>query len=391
MLEAVCILLGEKPDWDNAKRVMSGSDFLDRLMKYDKDNIEPKILSKIRGKYIDHPLMKPEDVQRKSAAAGPMCSWVHAVNTYSLVAKDVEPKKKRLAEMNAQLDEAKAALKIKQDSLQEVLDKVAALQKTAQETEAEKKNLERTAQLTKDRLARADKLTTGLADEQVRWKATVEKLTDQIERLVGDVLLSAGLVSYAGPFTGTYRDQLLGTWLESCKESGVPVSESPTLMHTLGDPVQVRDWQLHGLPTDSVSTDNAILVTRGRRWPLMIDPQEQAKRWIKSMQQKAGLEVTRLTNKSMLRSVGNCIRLGRPLLIEDIGEFLDPALDPVLARAVFSQQGRKLIRLGDDNIDYNDDFRLYVSTKLPNPHYLPEVCIKVTVINFTVTMSGLED
>jgi len=109
------------------------------------------------------------------------------------------------------------------------------------------------------------------------------------------------------------------------------------------------------------------------------------------MQQKAGLEVTRLTNKSMLRSVGNCIRLGRPLLIEDIGEFLDPALDPVLARAVFNQQGRSLIRLGDDNIDYNDDFRLYVSTKLPNPHYLPEVCIKVTVINFTVTMSGLED
>ena len=45
--------------------------------------------------------------------------------------------------------------------------------------------------------------------------------------------------------------------------------------------LQVREWQINGLPTDRVSTDNAILVTRGKRWPLMIDPQEQAKRWIK--------------------------------------------------------------------------------------------------------------
>ncbi len=53
--------------------------------------------------------------------------------------------------------------------------------------------------------------------------------------------------------------------------------------------------------------------------------------------------------------------------------------------------GRLLIHLGDSDIDYDPTFRLYMSTKLPNPHYLPEVCIKVTVINFTVTMFGLED
>ena len=35
--------------------------------------------------------------------------------------------------------------------------------------------------------------------------------------------------------------------------------------------------------------------------------------------------------------------------------------------------------------------RFYMTTKLANPHYLPEVCIKVTIINFTVTKSGLED
>lgn len=50
-----------------------------------------------------------------------------------------------------------------------------------------------------------------------------------------------------------------------------------------------------------------------------------------------------------------------------------------------------MIRLGDSNVDYDSNFRLYMTTKMANPHYLPEVCIKVTIINFTVTSSGLED
>jgi dynein heavy chain len=109
------------------------------------------------------------------------------------------------------------------------------------------------------------------------------------------------------------------------------------------------------------------------------------------MEAKNRLAVTRLTHPNMLRTLENCIRIGQPLLLEDIGEFLDPALEPVLQKAVFKQSGRLLIHLGDSDIDYDPTFRLYMSTKLPNPHYLPEVCIKVTVINFTVTMFGLED
>lgn len=53
--------------------------------------------------------------------------------------------------------------------------------------------------------------------------------------------------------------------------------------------------------------------------------------------------------------------------------------------------GRLLIRLGDSDIDYDKNFKFYMTTKMANPHYLPEVCIKVTIINFTVTKLGLED
>lgn len=55
------------------------------------------------------------------------------------------------------------------------------------------------------------------------------------------------------------------------------------------------------------------------------------------------------------------------------------------------QGGRLLIRLGDTDVDYDMNFKLYITTKLANPHYLPEICIQVTIVNFTVTLSGLED
>lgn len=85
------------------------------------------------------------------------------------------------------------------------------------------------------------------------------------------------------------------------------------------------------------------------------------------------------------------IRLGQPVLLENVGEALDPSLEPVLARNVYKKAGQWEIKLGDGAVPYSWDFSFLVTTKLPNPHYLPEICIKVTVINFTVTPEGLED
>lgn len=129
----------------------------------------------------------------------------------------------------------------------------------------------------------------------------------------------------------------------------------------------------------------------GRRWPLMIDPQGQANRWIRNTYVDQNIQVIKLSEKDFLRTLENGIRYGAPVLLENIGEELDPSLEPVLLKQVFKRGGQLLLRLGDSDIPYSDEFRFFITTKLANPHYMPEVCIKVTVINFTVTMSGLED
>uniref|UniRef100_A0A8D0TJA1 AAA+ ATPase domain-containing protein n=1 Tax=Sus scrofa TaxID=9823 RepID=A0A8D0TJA1_PIG len=390
VMEAISILLNAKPDWPTAKQLLGDSNFLRRLLEYDKENIKPQILAKLQ-KYINNPDFVPEKVEKVSKACKSMCMWVRAMDLYSRVVKEVEPKRQKLRAAQAELDITMATLKEKQALLKQVEDQIQALQDEYDRSVNEKESLAKTMALTKARLVRAGKLTAALGDEHVRWEESIQKFDEEISDIIGNVFIAAACVAYYGAFTAQYRQSLIECWIQDCQSLEIPINPSFSLINTLGDPYEIRQWNTDGLPRDLISTENGILVTQGRRWPLMIDPQDQANRWIRNKESKNGLKIIKLTDSNFLRTLENSIRLGLPVLLEELRETLDPALEPILLKQTFISGGRLLIRLGDSDIDYDKNFKFYMTTKLPNPHYLPEVCIKVTIINFTVTKSGLED
>ncbi|XP_055866073.1 dynein axonemal heavy chain 6-like isoform X2 [Biomphalaria glabrata] len=388
VLEAVAILLGNKTDWASCKAMLADTNFLKKMYEYDKENVPAAKLAKVR-KYTSMPSFVPDVVAKVSKACKTLVLWVRAIDVYSAVAKQVEPKKQALAEAQDILNEVLSVLKAKQDQLAEVEKQIKNLQAVFDKSMAEKKSLERNMAVTAARLKRSSKLTT--ADEQVRWEESVANFDVQLKNVVGDVFIAAACVAYYGAFTSTYRQKLVEGWTKRLIELQIPATENMTLVSVLADIYEIRQWNADGLPRDAVSIENAVLVTKGRRWPLMIDPQEQANRWIRNREALNKLKIIKLSNSNFLRTLEACIRAGLPVLMEDVGEALDPALEPVLLKQTFKQGGRVLIRLGDSDIDYDRNFRFYMTTKLSNPHYLPEVCIKVTVIYFTVTKKGLED
>jgi dynein heavy chain len=128
------------------------------------------------------------------------------------------------------------------------------------------------------------------------------------------------------------------------------------------------------------------------RWGLCIDPQMQANKWIKNKHKQEKMTMIKFGKSTFLREISAAVNNGCPVLVEDVLEHVDPGLDPILCHSEFMGDGGiKQIKLGESTQDYDDDFKLYMTTKLPNPHYPPEICIKVTLINFTVTFEGLEE
>ena len=286
-MEAVNTLLGEKTDWDSAKRVLTDFNFLSILKNYDKDNIEPGRLKKL-AKYIQKPEYSPEEVGKTSRACKSLCMWTHAVHTYSAVAKEVAPKKLKLAELNARLEEADLMLREKQRQLFSVLQDVESLRNKLSAAEAEKEALIAESSLTEDRLLRADVLTRGLSSESKRWNEEVVKLNEKFATVTGDIFLAAAVISYAGPFPSQFRAAAELRWQEGCQKAEVPCASlldkklnKFDLVETLGSFAEQRQWVQCGLPADSVSRSNAIMAVRGKRWPLMIDPQGQANKWVR--------------------------------------------------------------------------------------------------------------
>ncbi|XP_076459412.1 dynein axonemal heavy chain 7-like [Babylonia areolata] len=406
VMEAICVLKGVKADripdpsgsgkkiedyWMPSKRILGDMKFLESLHTFDKDNIPAPIMGIIRKKYMTNPEFDPDKVKNASTACEGLCKWVRAMEVYDRVAKVVAPKKESLRKANAELAEAMASLEAKRASLREVQDKLNKLQETLEANKAKKAELENQVDLCTKKLDRAEQLIGGLGGEKDRWQQAARDLSKKYINLTGDVLVSSGIVAYLGAFTSAFRQDGANEWLKTVVANGLPCSSDFSLVNTLGEPVKIRAWNIAGLPTDSFSTENGIIISNSRRWPLMIDPQGQANKWIKNMEKANNLHVIKLSDTDFVRTLENCIQFGTPVLLENIGEELDPILESLLLKQTFKQGGSLCIKLGDSTIEYSQDFKFYITTKLRNPHYLPETSVKVTLLNFMITPEGLQD
>ncbi|KAJ9454440.1 Dynein-1-beta heavy chain [Diplonema papillatum] len=399
-MHAVMILLEEgKYEWKRAKDLLGRSDFMRLLLEYDRDNMQKHTVAKV-AKFCNDEDFTPEKIEKGgSSATKVLCIWCHAMFKYYHVNLTVEPKKQKLNKAQSDLDTTNKKLAEAQAALKTVEDELAVLQDEFSASVKEKADLEENIERSKRQLANAEVLTESLGSETERWSAQTLDLEQDMSKVPGDVFLSAASIIYFGAFTPVFRTQIVQQWMAAAKSVGVPVSDNYSLVRTLADPMQVREWQIHSLPTDNTSSENAVLCitscesSKLARWPLMIDPQGQAAKWIRAEQAKKGLKVLKMSDPKYIQKLGQAICNGTPILIDDVAEVLDPALESVLLKQVYMIDGQPMINLGgnDHAVKYDHNFRLYLTTKMANPHYLPDVCIKVTLINFTVTMEGLED
>jgi dynein heavy chain, axonemal len=389
--QLVCLRpTGEKleENWNDAKKLLGNSDLLQLLKNYPKDDLTEKQIKKV-NKYFNEDLTMEKMVNISKAGAG-LLTWVIAIVKYYEVAKNVAPLKNKVREMEKAQQQTEAELSELQQTLSELSAELGDLNIQYKQANSELDILQSDAAIMTKRLNAASKLIDGLTGERTRWKGDVAKLEEQATTLIGDCLLGASFLSYQGAFTTDYRrDIVYNQFIPDLKTRNIPISSTFTIEGLLTSDAIVQGWIAKGLPADEHSIQNGILTTKASRFPLCIDPQQQAVSWIKRTYAGKNLTVKQLTDSDFMKHLELAIQFGNPFLFENVDEELDPMLDPILERNIIKQGNSQFIKLGDKMVEWDDNFRLFFTTKLANPHYSPEVMGKTMIVNYGVTMDGL--
>uniref|UniRef100_A0A1I8ID59 Dynein heavy chain 5, axonemal n=1 Tax=Macrostomum lignano TaxID=282301 RepID=A0A1I8ID59_9PLAT len=379
-----------KPSWSESLKLMSNTGFLNMLVTFSKDSMTEESIEFLMP-YLEMEDYNFETAKRVCGNVAGLLSWTKAMQDFFWINKEVMPLKDNLAKQEVRLHKANEDLAAAQQTLDEKEAELAKARAIYDEAMRKKQALEDDAAACRRKMNAAEQLITGLADEKERWTRQSKEYKAQIGRLVGDVLMATAFLSYSGPFNQDFRLLLNRNWQKNLKERKIPSSDTLNLIEMLVEATTIAEWNLQGLPNDELSTENGIIVTQASRFPLLIDPQGQGKIWLKNRETANELQITSLNHKYFRQHLEDALSLGRPLLIEDINEELDPALDNVLEKNFIKQGSTLKVKVGDKEVDVLKGFSLFVTTKLPNPSYTPEIFARTSIIDFTVTMKGLED
>ena len=398
VLEGVLRLMNNQDtSWISMKRFLAQPSIISEIMEYDAKNITPEIREGVKNLLKTKKTSFEEStIARVSQAAAPMAAWVKAQIQYSLVLQTIKPLTDELDKLNDKLrkgteryEECTERIRLSDETVKRLQDEHEQLTNEAAELKFELKK-------TKEVLVKAESLVIELQSEKERWSQQMRGLDAQMERLPTTLLVAASFITYLGAMPEDARRSMTDLWCRSLfKTDDVPGNgaELPEFhfMLMMSTETERLEWKQQGLPSDDLSAENAIIITKSTLYPLIIDPTTQASKWLTNFLagQNAAVEVTTQQDDKFIQKLELSVRFGKTLVIEEVDR-LEPLIIPLLRRDLIKQGARNVVHIGDKLVDFSDQFRLYLVTRNSNIEIPPDASPLVTAVNFSVTRSGLE-
>ena len=389
-MESVCILLGHRVDgWKSVQSLIRRDDFISTVVHLDTAHIPQALRERLQREYLDRPEYNIDSIYRASSACGPLARWVLAQIHYAHILESVGPLRAQvqILEEQASLTRQEA---IKADAtVAELEESIDSFKREYASLISETQALSNEMHTVEARVARSVRLLDGLSSERERWEHGREAFDAQVKTLPGDALLCAAMITYAGFFDQACREALWHAWVARLGSCNVPVRAALSFADTLSTADERAAWQNLGLRSDSLSIENAVMLQRCTRVPLLIDPSGRAVSFAQGLFAHAQPAITSFLDGGFAQVLERALRFGMPLIITD-AEYFDPILMPVLNAEKRRTGGRLLVRVGTSDVDWAPSFRLILATRYAGLVLAPHVFARVQVINFTITRKSLE-
>lgn len=389
-MESVCILLGHRVDgWKSVQSLIRRDDFISTVVHLDTAHIPQALRERLQREYLDRPEYNIDSIYRASSACGPLARWVLAQIHYAHILESVGPLRAQVQTLEEQASLTRQEA-IKADAtVAELEESIDSFKREYASLISETQALTNEMHTVEARVARSARLLDGLSSERERWEHGREAFDAQVKTLPGDALLCAAMITYAGFFDQACREALWHAWVARLGSCNVPVRAALSFADTLSTADERAAWQNLGLRSDSLSIENAVMLQRCTRVPLLIDPSGRAVSFAQGLFAHAQPAITSFLDGGFAQVLERALRFGMPLIITD-AEYFDPILMPVLNAEKRRTGGRLLVRVGTSDVDWAPSFRLVLATRYAGLVLAPHVFARVQVINFTITRKSLE-
>jgi dynein heavy chain len=291
-------------NYEEAVKMMGDMAFLQSLMNFPKEAINDETVELLQP-YFAAPDLNYEAAKKASGNVAGLCNWAEAMCQFHVTAKVVEPKIVKLRESEDELRVATKERQVAEDELATVQARLDEMQRKFDGAMANKKALEDDAADTQRKMTNAAALIAALGGEESRWITQRTSLEASVAALVGDCALASSFLSYMGPFNRAFRERLLSDLREDCARLGIPTTAALQVTTFLAEETEVGQWAVEGLPTDNLSIQNGILVSRAARCPLLVDPQGQGRAWL--LRHAKDLRVSQLGDKHFRNHLEECL------------------------------------------------------------------------------------
>ncbi|ANB15355.1 dynein heavy chain [Sugiyamaella lignohabitans] len=391
-LESVCVLLGQRTEsWRDVQQYIRRDDFIASIVTFDNETqMTSQLRSYMENNYLSRPNYNFESVNRASKACGPLLQWVEAQVTYSSILEKVSPLRDEVTQLESEALQTKAQAQAISDMIEELEASIESYKDDYANLITETQTIKNEMAVVEHKVDRSVQLVDSLSAERKRWAESIKEFKDKNECLPGNSLLSAASIAYTGYFDQQVRNHLKNLWHIYLEDNGIRFEKSANLAENLTSGKQRLKWHNNSLPVDELYIENAIMIDRHSRYPFIIDPTGRIVEFLQKEHQSRKLIVTSFLNEAFVKHLESALRFGTPILIQD-AEYTDPIIAQVLNKEYKKTGGRTLIDLNKQEIDFSNNFKLYLLTRDPSYIVPPHVSSRTTVINFTITRSSLEN